>query len=66
MNARTSISTIIVAAVVLVVLPLLVALSTIIAHALLAATGGDGLGIFARMGVAQINAARRPPSPGRR
>lgn len=47
---RSLVNTLVTAAVVLVILPLLIAVGAMLAHAGLEATGGSGMGMFGQMG----------------
>ena len=50
MENRSLINTVVTAAVVVVILPLLLAVSVMLGHAGLEATGGSGIGMFAPLG----------------
>lgn len=51
MNAQSNIGTLVTAAVVLVILPLLATVGAVCAHLGLEVTGGSGIGMFDRMGL---------------
>jgi hypothetical protein len=53
MNAQSNVSTLVTAAVVLVILPLLATVAAVLAHAGLEVTGGAGMGMFAHVGFVQ-------------
>jgi hypothetical protein len=57
MQNRSLINTVVTAAVVVVILPLLLAVAVMLGHAGLEATGGSGIGMFAPLGGMHVVAA---------
>ena len=53
MNAQSNVGTLVTAAVLLVVLPLIATVATVLAHAGLAVTGAGSIGMFDRLGLIQ-------------